>query len=113
MEDPKQPAQQEQPNVMSSTPNVSIQTKPPTPNSSKMNVRATATSVLENGQQTNTVNSIEQTGSFGFCSCEADGPFSSESSVPMSITLFLGGVGNIGMSHGVVCVSLHTRIRSS
>jgi hypothetical protein len=98
-----------------------------------MNVRATATSVLENGQQTNTVNSIEETGSLfsfmsgftlnssdsamhpgkGFCSCEADGPFSSESSVPMSITLFLGGVGNIGMSHGVVCVSLHTRIRSS
>jgi hypothetical protein len=31
-----------------------------------------------------------------------NGPFSSEASVLISITLFLGGVGNIGMSHGVV-----------
>jgi hypothetical protein len=38
----------------------------------------------------------------GSRSCEADGPFSSETSVLVSITLFLGGVGNIGMSHGVV-----------
>ena len=38
----------------------------------------------------------------GFGSREADGPFSSEASVLISITLFLGGVGNIGMSHGVV-----------
>jgi hypothetical protein len=38
----------------------------------------------------------------GLRSCEADGPFSSETSVLVSITLFLGGVGNIGMSHGVV-----------
>lgn len=38
----------------------------------------------------------------GVGSREADGPFSSEASVLISITLFLGGVGNIGMSHGVV-----------
>jgi len=38
----------------------------------------------------------------GLRSREADGPFSSETSVLVSITLFLGGVGNIGMSHGVV-----------
>jgi hypothetical protein len=41
-------------------------------------------------------------GSRGLRSREADGPFSSETSVLISITLFLGGVGNIGMSHGVV-----------
>ena len=39
----------------------------------------------------------------GVCLCDAsDGPFSSEASVLISITLFLGGFGNIGMSHGVV-----------
>jgi hypothetical protein len=115
-EETKEQAQQQE-RAMSSTPNASTQMKP-------LPLEALSTSVLENGDVKSN-NPGPKTGSFfSFLSglklltpssrslkkgredvCEAsgkNGPFSSEASVLISITLFLGGVGNIGMSHGVV-----------